>query len=326
MKLNIIGALRRFEVAVLRFATFIGRKTVRLFAKLTVFLAPRWKKTAKTTGLAVIILYVIGAVVFGVRLYGQNKFETLDRIASYIYPFPVASAGRGIILNHELQQKIHWARNFAQKTQNEIPEDLPKQILNEIVKDRISMQEADRVNIKVTGDDISATFDSVFEGIGGEEQTESYVKEFYGMSLDQLRGEAVPKIALQKIREKEFVRVKARHILVKDDKKAQEALDKIKGGAKFEDVAKDYSEDQSSKDNGGLLAEGEFIYRDSGLMSELEGPLFGLQAGQMSELIKTSLGNHILKVEERSGTIDMKTDDWLSGLQKKDYPVRSLIK
>lgn len=322
---KIIGFLRRAEVLLLRIATFIGRWFINVWRRVVMALRPRIKEYLKISGLAIVILYVIGAIVFGIRLYAQEKFESSDRIASYIYPFPVATVGRSIILDHELQMKVAWARTFAEKTQNEIPPDLPKGILDEIAKDKISMQEADKAGIKVTGTDISATFDSVFQGIGGEDQTSEYVENFYGMTLNQLRGEAVPKIALQKLRENEFVRAKARLILVKDDKRAQEALDKIKGGAKFEDVAKDYSEDQGSKDQGGMLADGEYIYRDSGIISELEGSLFSLKAGGMSDIIKTSLGNAILKVEEQAGTIDMKTDDWLAELMKKDYPVRVWI-
>ncbi len=326
MKFNFLDKFRRAEVAVLRLATVIGRWFARIFRRVLVFLYPRWKGIVKYGGIAIVILYVIGAVVFGVRLYGQKKFNNIDRYASYIYPFPVSSAGRSIVLDNELQNKVYWAKNFAQKTQNEIPPDLPKQILNEILKDRIAMQEADRLGIKVESSDISATFDSVFQGIGGEEQTASYVKEFYGMSLHELRKEAVPKIALQKIQENKFVGVKARIILVKDDKRAKEALDKVKGTAKFEDIAKDYSEDQSSKDKGGILADGEFIYRDSGIISELEGPLFSMKTGQLSEIIKTNLGNAILKIDERKGTINAKSDDWLLELQKKDYPVRKFLK
>ena len=322
---KIISFLRRAEVLLLRFATFIGRWFVRIGHRIVVALRPRIREYLKILGLAIIILYVIGAVVFGIRLYGQNKFESSDRIASYIYPFPVATVGRGVVLDHELQIKVAWARTFAKKTQNEIPPDLPRGILDEIAKDKISMQEADKAGIKVTDTDISATFDRVFEGMDGEDQTAEYVKSFYGMTLDQLRAEAVPKIALQKLRELEFVRIKARLILVKDDKRAKEALDKVRGGSKFEDIAKDYSEDQGSKDQGGMLADGEYIYRDSGVISELEGPLFSLKAGEVSDVIKTNLGNAVLKIEEHSGTIDQKTDDWFIELMKKDYPVRAWI-
>jgi len=325
VKLNFIGAIRRAEIVVLRAALSTGRFFKRIGRWVLVKIGPNWRKYLKFTVLALVVLYLIGGVAFGVRLYKQKRFETIDRFASYIYPFPVATVGRSVVLEHELQQKVYWAYNFAEKTQSQIPENLPKQILDEIIKDRISMMEADRLDIKVTGEDISAIFGSVFEGVGGEEQTEMYVREFYNMSLNQLKQEAVPKMALQKIREKEFVKVKARHILVKEEKRANEALKKIKDGGKFEDVAKDYSEDQASKDNGGLLADGEFIYRDSGLASEIEVPLFGLAAEQMSELVKSPLGFHILKVEEKAGTIDLYLDDWFKELQKKDYPARILI-
>jgi len=324
MKINIVSAIRRAEVVVLRVALRIGGFFKKIGIWILAKIGPNWRKYLKISLSALVVLYVIGGVTFGIRLYKQKRFETADRYASYIYPFPVATAGRSIVLEHELQQKVFWAYNFAQKTQSQIPPNLPQQILDEIVKDRISLMEADRFGIKVTGGDISSIFGQVFEGVGGEEQTEMYVREFYSMSLNQLKQEAIPKLALQKIREKEFAKVKARHILVKDEKRANEALQKIKGGANFEDVAKDYSEDQDSKDNGGLLSE-EFILRESGLPSEVEVPLFALAVGQVSELVKSPLGFHILKVEAKAGTIDLHVEDWFKELQKKDYPTRILI-
>lgn len=44
-----------------------------------------------------------------------------------------------------------------------------------------------------------------------------------------------------------------RHILVADEATAKEVIEKIKGGAKFADVAKEYSTDTSSAEKGGEL-------------------------------------------------------------------------
>lgn len=325
MKLDIFSSLRRFEIAVLKLAVNLGHRLAIIFAKVKIVLTPFFKVYWKTIIYAVVILYLIGGAVFGVRLYKQKRFEKIDLVASYIYPFPVANTGRAILFDKELQQKSFWAKTFAQKTQSQIPDNLYANILQDMINDSVSMQEAGRLNVKVTQKDINSTFDLVIQGIGTKEQAMQYVKDYYGMSLGQLEAQAVPKIAQEKIREQSFVKVKARHILIKDDKKAADILQKIKDGGDFTSLAKDNSEDQTTKDNGGLLADGEFIYHDSGLIDPIEQALFKLQAGQVSDLVKSEFGNHILKVEERSGTIDMKMDGWLASL-RKDYPTRVWVK
>lgn len=94
--------------------------------------------------------------------------------------------------------------------------------------------------------------------------------------------------------------VHARHILLKtgegkDDaavlKQAQDLVAKIRGGAKFEDVAKEYSEDPGSKENGGDLG---FFGRGQ-MVPEFEKAAFELQPNQISDPVKTQFGYHIIQ-------------------------------
>lgn len=325
MKLDIFGAFRKFEISVLKLAISFGRKCAILFARVRTVSSPFLRIYWKTIVLGLVALYIIGGVVFGVRLYHQKRFEKVDLVASYIYPFPVANTGRSILFDKELQHKVQWAKTFAQKSQSELPPDLYARILQDMVNDSASMQEAGALNVRVTKKDIDTTFDLVIQGIGTREQAMQYVKDYYGMTLGQLEAQALPKIVQEKIREESFVRVIARHILIKDDKKAEEILKKIKEGGNFNDLAKDNTEDQTTKDNGGLLADGEFIYRDSGLIEPIEKALFKLKTGQVSDLVKSDFGNHILKVDKREGTINKTMDEWLQSLRKK-YPTRVWVK
>jgi len=325
MKIDIFGAFRKFEVGVLKIAIKVGRKFVVWFNKVKIIVSPFFKAYWKTVIFSLVVLYLIGGVVFGVRLYSQKRFEKVDLVASYIYPFPVANTGRSVLFDKELQHKIYWAKTFASKSQSTLPEDLHARILQDMINDSVSMQEAGRLNVKVTKKDVDSTFDLVIQGIGTREQAMQYVKDYYGMTLDQLEIQAIPKIAQEKIREQHFVRVVARHILIKDDKKAADILSQVKNNGDYAQLAKDNSEDQTTKDNGGLLADGEFIYRDSGLIDPIEQALFKLQAGQVGELVKSDFGNHILKVDQREGTIDMTMDNWLQSL-RKDYPTRVWVK
>ncbi len=96
---------------------------------------------------------------------------------------------------------------------------------------------------------------------------------------------------------------KASHILFKtegkDDatvkKQAEEVLAKAKSGADFAQLATKYSEDEGSKDKGG---EYDFFGRGA-MVKEFEDAAFSLQPGQISDLVKTTYGYHIIKGGEK---------------------------
>jgi len=88
--------------------------------------------------------------------------------------------------------------------------------------------------------------------------------------------------------------VKASHILVKGQGKAQELYDKIKGGANFEDLAKQYSECPSGKRGGDLG------YFGRGMMvREFEQAAFDAEKGAVVGPFKTQFGWHIIKVVDK---------------------------
>ena len=100
-------------------------------------------------------------------------------------------------------------------------------------------------------------------------------------------------------------RVKVAHILFKTagkapaeaaaiEKKALDVLNQIKGGASFADLAKKYSEDTSAS-NGGELG---WVVRGQ-TVKELEDTAFSMKPGQVSDLVKTVYGIHILKLEDK---------------------------
>jgi hypothetical protein len=96
----------------------------------------------------------------------------------------------------------------------------------------------------------------------------------------------------------------------------------LDAGADFATLAKQYSEDTGSKDQGGELG----WFGKSQMVAEFADAAFKLQPGQVSDPVKTQFGYHLIKVEERdpARTIDAYTlqqnksaafQKWLSDLR-----------
>ncbi|WP_455539795.1 peptidylprolyl isomerase [Terrisporobacter sp.] len=77
-------------------------------------------------------------------------------------------------------------------------------------------------------------------------------------------------------------------------KKAEEALAKIKAGEDFAKVAKEYSQD-STASNGGELG----TFGKGQMVPEFEKVAFSMKPGQVSDIVKTQYGYHIIKVTKK---------------------------
>ena len=89
--------------------------------------------------------------------------------------------------------------------------------------------------------------------------------------------------------------VTASHILVKDEATAKEVQAKLKAGEKFEDLAKKYSIDGSAA-NGGSLG----TFGRGAMVKEFEDAAFALKPGEISDIVKTKFGYHIIKVADKN--------------------------
>ena len=88
---------------------------------------------------------------------------------------------------------------------------------------------------------------------------------------------------------------RARHILVDSEDEAKRLTAQIKGGASFEELAKTFSKDAGSGQNGGDL---DFAKAES-YVPEFGSALTKLQKGQMTEVpVKSQFGWHIIRLEE----------------------------
>lgn len=80
------------------------------------------------------------------------------------------------------------------------------------------------------------------------------------------------------------------HILVEKLSVAQDLKTRISKGESFANLAKEYSIDVSKKRGGDLG-----FFSKGAMVSEFEKAAFALQKGQVSEIVKTQFGYHIIK-------------------------------
>jgi peptidyl-prolyl cis-trans isomerase D len=179
---------------------------------------------------------------------------------------------------------------------------------NEKVKLELVNLTADgfRSQVAVTPADIQARFDANKETYRiGEKRKVRYAL----VEVDKVRERVqVPEADIQAFYDQNKAqyttegRVRASHILLKTEgkdeaavkAKAEDLLKQARGGADFAALAKANSEDEGSAVNGGDL---NYFGRGQ-MVPEFEQAAFALKAGEISDVIKTSFGFHIIKVVE----------------------------
>ena len=174
--------------------------------------------------------------------------------------------------------------------------------LDELIERVLIQDEARKLGLGVTDDEVIAQVDQMKSESGAAKfdqwlrdnqyATESELREdlraqiLGGKIFQQITG-SVPSFAEQ---------VHARHILVATEADAQNLLALLQGGADFEQVAEQYSLDESTRVTGGDLG---FFYRGLLTVPEVEAAAFNLQPGEISGVIQSARGYHIVQVVER---------------------------
>ncbi len=221
--------------------------------------------------------------------------------------------------------------------------------LEELLDQRIVAQEARKAGVVVTADQIKAKIEEVKGRIPPGQTFEEALKgigmtpgHYFARVKFQLQMEGILKKQI-KVSDSDLDGfIKASHILVrvpyaadpeerkKKDEEAKAKIEKIageiKGGLDFAEAAKTYSDDASNKDKGGDLG----FFGKQTMAPEFEQAAFALKPGEMSGVVKTNYGYHLIKLdktgkdataEERKELVDKVTNeqlgskwqDWLLG-------------
>lgn len=170
----------------------------------------------------------------------------------------------------------------------QVPPDLDKLARDKVVLDEIFTQEAEKRGIPASTD-FKQQMEQARQGILVATLFADYEKK-------NPIAEADIKAEYEKLKtQSSGTEYRARHILVEKEEDAKSLITQIKGGAKFEDLAKKNSKDPGSAENGGDL---DFASPKS-YVPEFSDALTKLKKGEMTEApVKSQFGFHIIKLED----------------------------
>ncbi|EJQ93821.1 foldase prsA 3 [Bacillus cereus ISP3191] len=180
-------------------------------------------------------------------------------------------------------------------------------------KYKVSDEEAKK-QVEEAKDKMGDNFKSTLEQVGLKNE-------------DELKEKMKPEIAFEKaikatVTEKDVKdnykpEMKVSHILVKDEKTAKEVKEKVNNGEDFAALAKQYSEDTGSKEQDGEITG----FAPGQTVKEFEEAAYKLDAGQVSEPVKTTYGYHIIKVTDKK---ELKPFDEVKDSIRKDIEQQRL--
>jgi len=257
---------------------------------------------------------------------GAPAQETLDKIAAVV--------DNEVILLSELDAQVQF---FV--LNNRIDSNTPglrEQVLESMITEKLILAKAIEDSVAVTDDEVQQQLDAVIQQRIQQVGSESRLEELYGMPLSRIRREfrddMRKQLLAQRTRQQKFgglqvgrfeveefyrsyrdslprvpEEVQLAHVFVTprvgdaDKAGARELLarlrDSILAGADFGDLARRYSQDPGSSSQGGDLG----LVRRGLFVREFESAVFALQEGQLSDIVETQFGFHLIQLQERRG-------------------------
>jgi len=263
-----------------------------------------WKNQKRRKTFFIIFVSVLLTIFCFVGLASLSNYRfksenTLMRLATKIVPFPAAVVNAHGISFYNWQTEVMAVKNLykaklgTQLTSEAIAE-IEKEVLEKMVSEELLEQLAKEYRIKVSDEDLQAVYNKYVEQLGGEKDLEKEIQEAFGWNLDMFYKRIIYFHALREKIDNELGQTDEN--FAQTQEKADYVLSLVqKGEESFAELAGQFSDDPGSAVNGGDLG---FFPRQV-MVKEFEETAFSLEKGEVSDLVKTQFGYHIIKVTDQ---------------------------
>lgn len=229
------------------------------------------------------------------------------------------------VLKSEFQKQVDQVKSALEANGQDFSTDDGKKVLKEIkekvlevlVKDKLTLQEAKKANVSLTEEELKEAINQLEQYHGGTEALENYLKQI-DLTRDKFEKILEEQLIINRFKEQLTSHIKvsddevkkyyeenkaifqlpspeirASHILVEKEEEAKKIHEQLKAGADFAKLAKEHSID-GSKELGGDLG----FFGKGKMVPEFEKAAFALKPGEISDIVKSQFGYHIIKVTD----------------------------
>lgn len=240
-----------------------------------------------------------------ISLYRLGANSNFMYKVTQIVPFPIARIGHEFIAYEnylfELRRYMHYYEtqqklDFNSESGQQQLQEFEQRALDRVVTLAYVKQIAKEKDITVTDQEVDAQVQLLKDQnrLGnGDQVFEDVLQDYFGWDVADFKRYLAQEILIQKV-------VAALDTQTQD--RANAAYAELQAGTPFEEVAKKYSDDLASKDNGGQF--GFDITKTSrDVTPQATNTLFSLQPGQYSPVVNTGYSLEIFKLLEKKGDV-----------------------
>lgn len=239
----------------------------------------------------IVIAAIIGFLVYcTLGLYRYYQYNAFLYRVTQVVPFPIARSG-GAFVDYEnyLFELRHYVHYYQSQQQASLSDPnykaqllaYRKQALNDVINIAYIKKLASQHNVSVSGKEINARITEVRNQnrLGSNDKVFADVlRDYWGWSISDFKRSLKDEILAEKVTAKLDTATQAR---------AQAALAQLKSGADFAALAKQISDDQTTKPNGGDYGFG-ITKTNPNVPPQVVAALFALSPGQISDIIVAS--------------------------------------
>lgn len=204
-----------------------------------------------------------------------------------------------------------WNQEVDGKKFGDVAKD---KLLDMMIDEKLQLKKASEMGISVSDKEVDTEIENAKKYFETQEKFDEFLKG-QNMDLDYFKESVKKDMTISKLIEKltenvsitddevkkyyddhqnEFMSVKASHILLDTKEEAEKILQRVKAGENFNELAKQNSKDPSAKENSGDLG----YFRHGDMVEPFEKAAFALKPGEISDIVQTDFGFHIIKVED----------------------------
>jgi parvulin-like peptidyl-prolyl isomerase len=233
-------------------------------------------------------------------LLSLYKFQDTSKFTyqvTKILPLPIARVGGSFVAYEdylfELRHYIHYFENqqeldFTSPSGQDQLKEQKKRALDQVINETYIKKIAKEKGITVSSAEIDKQIELLRSQnrLGGDNQVfEDVLKDFWGWTINDFRRSIENEILKNKVVQSLDPQVRER---------ADKAKAEIKSGKDFATVAKEFSDDETTKDKGGEL--GFLVSKsDRNIPPQTAEVLFNLKPGEVSEVVDLGYGLEIIK-------------------------------